>query len=122
MKLDHSELFFFGLEPAKEPDIAEWRYKMNFDHNELFFFNVTGHTLLPNKLEPAKGQDVEDWLNNEFKKRPAKVICDGQIIGEATYYDEETEAVVVDYYDRPIPAMIRSDRNELAIINGFDQE
>ena len=91
---------------------------MNFNYDELYFFNIGPGWLLPSKLGHAKGQDPVEWMNNELKNKPAKVICNGQVIGEAKGYDPKTEILDIVYYEKPVPALTEADWDEWAKING----
>ena len=82
---------------------------MFFDYNELYFSNVDEDLFLVNKLENAEGEDPAEWLKSELRKKPAKVILDGEIVGEAKDYDLETDILKIVRYDKPIPVITRDE-------------
>ena len=78
---------------------------MNLDWDELYLFEIGSGMLFPSKLEHAKGQRPIEWLVNEIKKKPLKVVLQGNIVGEVIALDPENGHVEMSYYEEPIPVM-----------------
>ena len=86
---------------------------MNLDIlNELFFFNVAPDIFWPSKIDCKKNEDPIDWMQNEIRKKPAKVVRNGLIIGEANDLDFDNGILDITYYDEPIPVLTDSDWKE----------
>ncbi|MFH2044772.1 MAG: hypothetical protein ABIK92_06475 [Pseudomonadota bacterium] len=89
--------------------------------NEELYFVFYGNNenlFITNKLENiyVKGQGQiypAEYIKNELKKKPGKLVCDGEIIGEVRDYDTKSGGLNIFYYDKPIPIITESDSDEL---------
>ena len=88
---------------------------MNLDiKNELYFVNIAPGEFMPNKLDCMEGEDPIEWLRNELKRKPAKVINKGLIVGVATDVNPDDGNLAMVFYAEPIPVMTDKDWDELA--------
>lgn len=85
---------------------------MNLDWNELHLFELGPGMVFPSKLEHAEGQRPIEWLVNEIKKNPLKVVRQGNIVGEAIALDPENGHLEMNFYEKPIPVMTDADWEE----------
>ncbi len=92
---------------------------MNLDIvNDLYFISVGKNEVFPSKIDCKEGEDPVEWLLNEMKQKPAKVVRHGLIIGEATGFDPINGKMNITYYDEPISVLTDEDWNEWAEENG----
>ena len=87
---------------------------MNLDIlNELYFVYIAPGEFIPNKLDCSEGEDPIEWLRNEMKRKPAKVVENGFIVGVAKDMNPDDGRLDMVFYPEPIPVMTDKDWEEL---------